>query len=118
MTDDLNLLTAVLPPELLKRAFRSRNEFAWARSDALEAVDRLEKAGVTILGVDVWIPSAGGPIISRHFVYDWTAGARDTVPGWPSTAQEFVRTFEWDSEDTGCKGQEPYFNLALADEKE
>ncbi len=113
MTNELDLFAALLPPDLIERAFRSRDELAWARSDASEAIDRLEKAGITILGVDVWSPSPRGPIVSPHFVYDWMAGVRGTVPGWPSSAREFVRTFDWDPDDTVCKDLEPYFNLTV-----
>lgn len=118
MTNELDLFAAAIPPDLLKRAYKSRNELAWARPDAIEAIDQLEKAGLTILGVDVWSPSPRGPIVSPHFVYDWMAGARNTVPGWPRSAQEFVRTFDWDPDDTVCKGLELYFNLAVKDQRD
>ncbi len=113
MTNELNLFAALLPPDLIKREFRSRDELAWARSDPIEAIDRLDKTGVTILGVDVWSPSPRGPIVSPHFVYDWMANVRGTVPGWPTSARESVRTFDWDPNDTVCKGLEPYFNLTV-----
>lgn len=87
MTNELNLFAALLPPDLIKREFRSRDELAWARSDPIEAIDRLDKTGVTILGVDVWSPSPRGPIVSPHFVYDWMANVRGTVPGWPTSAR-------------------------------
>lgn len=118
MKDELGILTSVLPAGLLTRAFRAGNEFAWARSDAIDAIDQLEKAGMTILGVDVWSPSPRGPIVSPRFVYDWMAGARNTVPGWPRSAEEFVRTFNWDPGDAVCKGLEPYFNLTVEDPKD
>ena len=112
--DDLDIFSAALPPALLGRAYRATHEFAWTRADALEAIGWLERAGVIILGVDVWIPRPGrGPIVSGLFVYDWSSerSERDRHD-WPRTAAEFVRTFEWDPTDPR-RACEPWFNLCV-----
>ena len=118
MHDQLTEFTEHLPPDLLKRAFRARNEVAWGRKDAIEAITLLQKAGMTVLGVDVWIPSSRGPIVSSDFVYDWSPPGDDSVPGWPNSPQDFVRTFAWDPTDRNCKDHEPFFNLTVAKESD
>lgn len=114
MTDELSIFTSVLPSALLKRAFRAGNELAWARADAIEAINLLQSKGEDVIGVDVWIPSPRGPIVSGRFVYDWSGLGGDSVQNWPRSPIEFVRTFEWDPEDVECKGHEPSFNLTVA----
>ena len=47
MNDQFHEFGWTLPKELLGRASRSTNELAWNRADAVEAIDRLEKAGFT-----------------------------------------------------------------------
>lgn len=114
MTDELSAFTSVLPADLLKRAFRAGNELAWARADAIKAIDLLQRRGEDVIGVDVWVPSAHGPIVSGRFVYDWSAPGEDSVKDWPRSPTEFVRTFEWDPKDIECKDREPFFNLTVA----
>jgi hypothetical protein len=66
----------------------------------------------------MWVPSGGHPTVSPHFVYDWSASQHDALPEWPKSAQEFVRTFEWDPNDSHCRNHEPYFNLAVSDDED
>jgi len=113
MTNELGLFASILPAELLQRAFRADNELAWARADAIQAIDVLQSKGADVIGVDVWIASPHGPIVSGRFVYDWTEPGEDSVPNWPRSPIEFVRTFEWDPDDVGCKGHQPFFNLTV-----
>lgn len=114
MTNQLDVFAALLPSDLLDRAFTAGNEFAWSRADAIKTIDLLQNKGKDVIGADVWIPSLHGPIISERFVYDWSAPGEDSVPNWPHSALEFVRTFQWDPEDVECKGHEPFFNLTVA----
>jgi hypothetical protein len=108
MNNQFEEFSGTLPPELLRRAYRSRNELAWTRTDAIEVIDRLEKAGFTLLGVEVWIPSSPGPKMTGR---DWDA----EDPNEPATAREFVRNFKWGPYDAGLKDREPFFNLTVAE---
>ena len=112
MNDQIHEFSRILPPELLQRAYRSRHELAWAREDAVEAIGRLENAGFTLLGVEVWIPSSPGPTMTGRF---WDLQDRSN-PDKPRTAQDFVKNFTWGCYDVSLKGREPFFNLTV-DEK-
>jgi hypothetical protein len=111
MNDQFHEFSRILPPELLGRAYRSRNELAWSRADAIEAIDCLEKAGFTLLGVEVWIPSSPGPTMTGRF---WDSEGL-AVPDKPRTVQEFVKNFTWGRYDAILKGREPFFNLTVAE---
>src|SRR5271157_2594369 len=110
MNDKFQEFSRTLPLELLGRAYQSRNELAWSRADAIEAIDRLEKAGFTLLGVEVWIPSSPGPTMTGRF---WDSEA-SPAQGRPRTAQDFIKNFTWGRYDASLNGREPFFNLTTA----
>ena len=110
---NMSSITKMLPKMLVDRAFSANNEYAWSRPDALKVISLLSGAEVRILGVDVWVPSPGGPIIPAPFIYDWSErDAADRKTPFAS-ASEFVEGFEWDAADVGFRDREPYFNFTL-----
>ena len=111
MNDQFHEFSGALPKELLGRAYRSTNELAWNREDAVEAIDRLEKAGFTLLGVEVWLPTSPGPTMTGR---SWDTEDRG-VPNRPQTASGFVKSFRWGEYDETLKDREPFFNLTVAE---
>lgn len=107
MNDQFQEFLSILPLELLGRAYQSRNELAWSRADAIEAIDRLEKAGFTLLGVEVWLPTSPGPTMTGRF---WDSDG-SAVHDRPRTAKNFVQNFTWGRYDASLKSREPFFNL-------
>jgi hypothetical protein len=101
MNDQFKEFSHTLPLELLQRAYRSRHELAWARADAVEAIDRLEKAGFRLLGVEV----SPGPKMTGWF---WDSNDKET-------ARDFVKGFKWGQQDGSLKKCEPFFNLTVAE---
>ena len=97
-----------LPPSLVNRAYRSENEFAWERKDAIQVVEALQDHGFFVLGVDIWIPTNPGPTIPTPYVYDWDLFATSV-----GSAVEFIRGFEW-ADDDAARDLEPFFNLTVA----
>jgi hypothetical protein len=110
MSDQCHVFSENLPGELLGRAYRSKNELAWNRDDALEAIERLAKAGFVVLGVEVWLPTSPGPTMTGRY-WDSKAGP---VPGEPQTAKDFVKNFRWGQYDKILEDREPFFNLTVA----
>ncbi len=113
MTD----FTSFIPKSLMDRAFVCAGEYAWPRADALEVIAITEREGFSVLGVDIWIPSPGGPIIPTPFVYDWSWSDWKRYPHVPKSAANFVRAFEWDPKDVNFLNREPYFNLTVDDDR-
>ena len=111
MNDQFHEFSETLPRELLGRAYRSKNELAWSRADAVNAIDRLEKAGFTLLGVEVWLPTSPGPTMTGRY-WDLKDSA---VPDKPQTAKDFVKSFKWGQYDKILKDREPFFNLTVTD---
>ena len=64
---------------LLNRAMRASNgELGFPRRDTAQAISELERAGLAVLGGEVWLEPAGGPslLIGRNghaAVYAWSA---------------------------------------------
>jgi hypothetical protein len=107
MNDQFREFSGALPKELLGRAYQSANELAWNRADAVEAIDRLEKAGFTLLGVEVWLPTSPGPTMTGRY---WDAEGSG-APGRPRTAMDFVENFKWGEHDKILKDRDPFFNF-------
>jgi hypothetical protein len=102
-----------LPKHLLDHAFKCGDEFAWSRADALEVIKWADAHNLTVIGVEVWVPSPKGPIIPARYVYVWSLGRSQRRAGGAKSARDYVRDFEWDLNDTGFVDSEPYFNLTL-----
>ena len=113
MNDQFAEFSPILPLELLLRAYRSRHELAWTRADAIAVIDRLEKAGLTVLGVEVWIPSSPGPTMTGWY---WDSQGK-AAASEPETAREFVKGFEWGPQDGSLRDSEPFFNLTVAEKR-
>jgi hypothetical protein len=109
MNDQFHEFSGTLPKELLGRAYRSTNELAWNRADAVEAIDRLEKAGFTVLGVEVWLPTSPGPTMTGRSWDTEDSGVSER----PRTARDFVKNFKWGEYDKILKDREPFFNLTV-----
>jgi hypothetical protein len=111
MNDQFEEFSDALPEELLRRAYRYRNELAWRRTDAIEAIAGLEKAGFTLIGVEVWVPSSPGPQITW-----WLCDLGDEViSNKPTNALDFVKNFKWGADYKGLEDREPFFNLEVAE---
>ncbi len=107
MNDQFQEFSGALPKELLGRAYQSTNELAWNRTDAVDAIDYLEKAGFTVLGVEVWLPTSPGPTMTGRYWDPEGSGAPDR----PRTAMDFVKNFNWAERDKILKDREPFFNF-------
>jgi hypothetical protein len=102
---------SVLPRKLREAAYKAGSEYAWNREDALQVIYILSNHDYVILGVDIWLPTEPGPTIPTPFMYDWSLRGDGPRQGYPTSANEFVRTFEWNEADKSHKGMEPYFNF-------
>jgi hypothetical protein len=98
---------SVVPSDLIQRAYKTRGELAWSRSDVLRVVGILQDQGYRVIGVDIWIPTHPGPTIPTPLVYDWSE------PAYKISAIDFIKASEWDSTDRSHLGREPYFNLTV-----
>lgn len=107
MNEQFHEFSGALPKELLGRAYQSTNELAWNRADAVDAIDYLEKAGFTLLGVEVWLPTSPGPTMTGRY---WDAEGSG-APDRPRTAMDFVKNFKWGKHDKILKDREPFFNF-------
>jgi hypothetical protein len=109
MTDKLDeKLQCVLPVDILARTYRiSNGEMAWNRADTLRVLPLLRQAGLTLLGIDIWVPEPKAPRIPEPYIYFWDTRC-------PESAEEYVRDFEWDENDLGFRDREPYFNLTYS----
>jgi hypothetical protein len=107
MNDQFHEFARALPKKLLGRAYQSANELAWKRADAVDVIDYLEKAGFTLLGVEVWLPTSPGPTMTGRY---WDADGSG-APDRPRTAVDFVKNFKWGEQDKILNDREPFFNL-------
>jgi hypothetical protein len=107
MIDQLEEFSNALPGELLQRAYKTGNELAWPREDAIKAIDGLTQAQFAIVGVDVWIPTLPGPTMTG-WSWSWSDAS---ISGRANSARAFVETFDWSASDNKLKAFTPYFNL-------
>lgn len=100
-----------LTHDLVESAYKAGPELAWCKGDAIRVVELLSDRNYIILGVDVWIPTEGGPTIPTPFVYDWSLDQASAQRKRKQSAKDFIESFEWDPADHSHGGREPYFNL-------
>ncbi len=113
-----------LPDRLKRSAYRTSNEAAWQRQDALSVVEFLQSLDYGILGVDIWIPTSAAPTIP-HKIYDLDLSSL-TVEEWGNfvemsckEAVNFISNFEFDADDKEVYGAiEPVFNILPMNESE
>jgi hypothetical protein len=90
---------------MIERAYGASNgELTRSKNDALSVITTLVANSVTILGIDIWIPTHPGPIIPTPFVHDWNMR-------YPISALAFIETFDWDPTDRSHGGMAPWFNI-------
>ena len=105
-----------IPPELLSQAYQWRQEYAWSKEACIQVLQHLQQQCISILGIEVWIPSTSGPVIPSPIMYTWTASSRnknEDMTAWAArtcaSARDYVRHFQWDTQDTTCSRYTPYF---------
>ena len=102
----------LLPHDLVQSAYGSDgDEMAWPKVQALKVVSFLEANGYVVTGVDIWIPTNPGPTIPTPFVYDWKLKGIPRADSYPTTAVEFIDSFEWDPKDNSHNNMQPFFNI-------
>jgi hypothetical protein len=97
----------LLPESLLDQAYHAANEVAWRRVDAINVIEILERKGLSVDGIEVWIRANDGPIIP---LYEWTKVHLEPI----KSATEFVSSFAWNDSDAEFHDSEPYFNLTIS----
>jgi hypothetical protein len=100
-----------LTNDILKSAYNAGQELAWGKQDAMHVIEILINYNYVIIGVDIWIPTDGGPTIPTPFVYDWSPGQQSPQRKHRESAKDFIELFQWDSADRSHGGLEPYFNI-------
>ncbi|QQR75601.1 MAG: hypothetical protein IPJ17_08525 [Holophagales bacterium] len=88
-----------MPRELAAHGFWTESEGAWPRDAALAVLEWLASEGIGIRGIEIWMPSANGPIIPTPDFYSW--------------APPVGRCGE---EAKGYRGREPFFCIELDNE--
>lgn len=107
-----------IPQHLLAKAYRAGAELAWRRFDVAEVITLLQAAGRSVIGVDIWLATKGGPTIPAPYVYDWSAGQPSDDPLYQGSAEDFVRRFVWHPDDRSHVGDEPWFNIVVSDKQD
>jgi hypothetical protein len=109
-----------VPRDLLANAYLSQSgEPAWARIDALRVIDWARDVGLSLLGIEIWIPTSPGPTIPMPFFYSYEptpfpaeSKALFDVRTYLEAA-DYVLSFEWDRQDTAHQGSVPFFNFTF-----
>lgn len=89
-----------LPPEITRTAWRSSNgELAWRRADLPAAIEAVSRAGLAILGGEVWLVRGTG----------WTGlipDRRSDIPGvWSWDTSERRAGEEWQAYCDRCASE-------------
>ena len=93
---------AVLPPDLLARAYRSTaGQSAWARADALRVVALAQCHGHIVSLIETWLPTRPG---ASPLIDDWEDGGA-------ISAQTFIETFRWEPTDDADRDLDVVFAI-------
>ncbi len=93
---------ALLPPDLLARAYMAGRERAWTRADAVRVVTILRERGHRVLDVETWLPTRPGP---TPLIDDWDEDR-------PMSAIAFIETFRWKPTDGADRDLDVVFNIS------
>ncbi len=94
-------------------------EPAWQRDDALHVLDYLLERGLPVLGVEVWLPSSGGPRIPTNPFCGidnssaYSSNSDEFSKKSIDLARRFVEEFRWDITDIRNRDEVPYFNFTV-----
>ena len=109
MTGDPLAWYAILPPDLVQRAYRASDarlawdELAWTRPDALAVARFVQERGYDVFSIEPWLPTRPGP---TPLIDDW---AQEDDRGM--SAEEFITTFRWTPTESEDAGLEVYFAI-------
>lgn len=104
----------LLPPDLKQAAYKTGNEWAWPKQQALQVIDFLDSNGCVVDGVEPWLPTKPGP---TPLIRDWPQVNLSRNNSHPQTAKEFVQNFELIPSERSTAGLAPVFNIS-AEKKE
>ena len=112
-----------IPNKLLEKAYltEDKKEAAWARGDALQVIEWCAETGVPILGVDVWLPTIPGPTIPTPYIYTFESrqmpseSKTDFAIRSANECGDYVKSFEWDAEESTHHSFDPFFNLTFGE---
>ena len=93
---------AILPRDLLDRAYLAGRERAWARADSIRVVTILQEHGHRILDVETWLPTRPGP---TPLIDDWDESR-------PMSAIAFIKTFRWEPMNDADRDLEVVFDIS------
>lgn len=120
MSRSTSELLRLLPDELRRVAYWWLSEAAWKSEDALLVLEWMRGMGYAAIGIDVWLPSKGGPEIPAPYVYVWDVGERKESEQWGDfvrrTLEEgraYVLAFRWYVADVKHRSDVPYFNIEM-----
>jgi hypothetical protein len=82
-------------------------------------LDCLLERGLPVLGVEVWLPSSGGPRIPTDPFYGidnssaYSSNSAEFSKKSIDLARRFVEQFQWDVADIRNRNEVPYFNFTV-----
>jgi len=115
-------MAPAIPRDLLASAYLSLSgEPAWSKEDAVKVINWATASRLPVSGVEVWLPTTPGPTIPTPYIYTFETEKyvdenRDRfVERANSAAMDYVKSFEWETDDRQHHGLIPFFNITLDD---
>jgi hypothetical protein len=112
----------MVPHALRDERFRAGTEFAWPAPLAVAAATSLADRGLAVVAIEVWLAVKPAPVLSRHSIYRWEAGAPSPGETWDQYARTaaqqavgYIRTFQWAKDDTESRSFAPHFCFVVAE---
>lgn len=102
-----------LPDELMTSAYKSGDEFAWPRDQAIEAVRALARSSRKLLGIDTWLLTDDDPPKPAPLQRDWSANLQQSADSICSSAIDFIANFRCRPDDYNTDDRPVYFNLVV-----